>query len=369
MTVGFGSPAHAAQPASVTMTASTNPVSSGTQLTYTIDITNTADGAVLNDVVLTDQVEGMTGLILTSSVGSCSQTANLVTCDAGSIGGFESWRVTIRGQVTAANGETLHNTATVAGTHASNTFTVSSTVSTLVSNQSTAPKADLLISVQGPTQIGELQDVQYDLTVDNAGNAHATEVTVINTLPGGFSLLSASGTSLFVCANTPPGSLTVTCTGGRVNAGTNATITIYAKSGADPGPFKDTAVVDPYNEIAESNDLNNTGSLVSTKPAPPAQTNLTITKTDLVDPIRPGDLETYTIHVVNTAATRADSVAVVDSTQGFDAASVQATTTKGVCTVDGPKVTCTQTSPTLRLNAGEAMDVTITGRIVATAGS
>jgi uncharacterized repeat protein (TIGR01451 family) len=369
MTLGVSPAAHAAQPASVNVTASTNPVASGTQLTYTIDVTNMADGATLDDVVLTDQVEGMTGLTLTSSVGSCSQTANLVTCDAGTLEGFQSWHVTIRGLVTAANGETLHNTATVAGTHASNTFTVSSTVSTLVSNQSGSPKPDLLLSVQGPAQIGEFQDVRYDLTVNNAGSAHATEVTVINTLPGGFSFLSASGTSLFVCANTPPGSLTVTCTGGRVNAGTNATITINAKSGADPGPFKNTAVVDPYNEIAESNELNNTGSLVSAKPAPPAQTDLTITKTDLVDPIRPGDNETYKIHVVNTAATRADSVSVVDSTQGLDAASVQATTTKGACTVSAAKVTCTQLSPTLRLNAGEAMDVTITGKVVATAGS
>lgn len=369
LTFATGPAAYAAQPATVSVTASSSPVASGTQLTYTINVANSADGAVLNDVVLTDQIEGMTGLILTSTVGSCSQTANLVTCDAGSLEGFQPWQVTIRGIVTAANGETLHNTATVAGTHASNTFTVSSTVSTLVSNQSTSPKADLSISVQGPAQIGEFQNVTYDLTVNNAGNAHATEITVIDTLPGGFAFQSASGSSLFVCANTPPGSLTVTCTGGRVNAGTNATITINAKSGADPGPFKNTAVVDPFNEIAESNDLNNTGSLVSNKPAPPAQTNLTITKTDLVDPIRPGDIETYQIHVVNTAATRADSVAVVDSTQGLDAASVVATTTKGVCTVSANKVTCTQLSPVLRLNPGETMDVTIKGKIVATAGS
>jgi len=361
--------AYAAQPASITMTASSNPVASGTQLTYTINVTNTADGAVLTDVVLTDQISGMTGLILTSTVGTCSQTANLVTCDAGALEGFASWQVTIRGFVTAANGETLHNTATVAGTHSSNTFTVSTTVSTLVSNTATGPRPDLLISVQGPAQIGDQQNVTYNLTVNNAGNAHATEVTVINTLPNGFTFQSASGSSLFVCANTPPASLTITCTGGRVNSGTNATITISARSGNDPGPFQNTAVVDPYNEIVESNDLNNTGSLVSNKPAPPAQTNLTITKSDLTDPIRPGDLETYSIHVVNTASTRADSVTVTDGTTGLDAASIVATTTKGICTVSASKVTCTQISPILRLNPGETMDVTVTGRIVATAGS
>jgi uncharacterized repeat protein (TIGR01451 family) len=369
LSVAVSPAAYAAQPATISVTASSNPVASGTQLTYTINVSNSADGAVLNDVVLTDQIEGMTGLILTSSVGTCTQTANLVTCDAGALEGFASWQVTIRGVVTAANGETLHNTATVAGTHASNTFTVSSTVSTLVNNASNGPRPDLLVSVQGPAQIGEQQNVTYDLTVNNAGNAHATEITVSNTLPNGFTFQSASGSSLFVCANTPPGSLTITCTGGRVNSGTNATITITARSGNDPGPFQNTSVVDPYNEIAESNDLNNTGSLVSNKPAPPPQTNLTITKTDLTDPIRPGDLETYRIRVTNTAATRADSVTIVDGTQGLDAASVTAITTKGSCTVSASQVTCTQSNPTLRLNSGEWLEITITGRVVATAGS
>ncbi|MCF6471777.1 DUF11 domain-containing protein [Nonomuraea sp. MG754425] len=380
LTVAASAPAAAAQPATITMTASaipppgpglpppSSPVASGSQLTYTIDVANTS-GAGLDEVVLTDQVQGMTGLVLTSSVGTCSESAGLVTCRAGSLDGGQPWRVTIRGIVTAANGETLHNTATVAGTHASQTFAVSSTVSTLVSNQPTTPQAELSVSIQGPAQIGDDQEVRYDLTVNNAGGAHATDVVVIDTLPNGFEFVSAAGTSLFTCENTPAPSLTVTCKGGRVNAGTNATITVIARSGVDPGPFDNTAVVDPYGAVPESNELNNTGSLVSNRPAPPAQTNLTITKTDLVDPIRPGDVETFRIHVVNTAATRADDVVVVDGTQGLDAASVTATTTKGTCTVEASKVTCTQRSPSLRLDPGESLDVTITGKVVATAGS
>ena len=71
-------------------------------------------------------------------------------------------------------------------------------MSTLVSNASTGPKADLLVSVSGPSQIGDQQNVTYNLTVNNAGNAHATEVTVIDTLPNGFTFQSASGSSLFV---------------------------------------------------------------------------------------------------------------------------------------------------------------------------
>src|SRR6516225_7872336 len=66
------SPAGASSPGPLTisMTSSTNPVAPGSELTYTIDSANTG-GARVDGVTLTDQINGLTGLILTSSVGSC----------------------------------------------------------------------------------------------------------------------------------------------------------------------------------------------------------------------------------------------------------------------------------------------------------
>jgi uncharacterized repeat protein (TIGR01451 family) len=353
-------------PLTVSMSSSTSQVASGTQLTYTIDVNN-GGGAQVDEVVMTDQLNGLTGLILTSTVGACSQTFDLVTCDAGSLEGFQSWQVTIRGVVTASNGTTLHNTATVSGTKSSNSFTTSATASVLVSNSVTGPLPDLSISTQAPTSVGDNQDVTFNLTVNNTGTAKASEIRVVDTLPIGFSFESVTSTSLFACSGL---GITVTCAGGAVNFGATATISIMAKSGfSDPPPFKNTAVVDPYNEIDELNELNNTSNWLIGDVPPPPQTGLTITKEDLVDPIRPAQVETYKIHVTNTAATRADSISVVDGTQGLDAASIQATTTKGVCTVAAPKVTCTQKSPTLRLEPGESLDITIKGTVLGTAGT
>jgi uncharacterized repeat protein (TIGR01451 family) len=360
-------------PMSVTLTPSATSVASGSQLTFTIDALNDP-GARADEVTMTFQAPNMTNLVLTSNVGSCSQSDDLVTCDAGSLDGFQPWQVTVRGTVTAPAGTTINATATVTGTRSSQTFTVSSTASVLVAAGSTGPKPDLSVGIQAPTLVGPDQAVTYQLTVNNAGGVKASEITLINTLPLGFTYTGyqAAGTSLFACSAV---GITVTCTGGAVNDGSNATISISAKAPAALfGPSYDTAVVDPYDEIDESNEENNTASSRSDPPAPPAQTGFSITKTDTPDPLRPGDLLKYVIVGTNIAATRADSVSIVDGTTGLDAASVQASYqinggTSVPCTVAASQVTCTRRSPTLRLDPGQTMTVTVVGKVVASAGS
>jgi uncharacterized repeat protein (TIGR01451 family) len=352
----------------VTMTPSANPVSSGSQLTYTIDVTN-AGGDITQDTVLNTQISGMTGLILTSNVGTCSQTDNQVTCLAGILDGQQSWRITIRGTVTAPDGSTLFNGVTVTGNHESSGYETSVYSTVLVDNANPSPKPDLSISVQGPATIADNSDVVYHLTVNNSGNSNAVNITVVDTLPDGTSFSSVTANSLFACVPLAP--RTVQCTGGRVNAGANATISITAAvaNPDDGNQMKNTAVVDPYDFIDESNELNNTGSLVSVNGTQAVQTGLTIVKTGSPDVLRPGDLLTYTLVVKNTGATRADNVATTDVTQGLDAASITATTTKGVCTVTAPKVTCTQKSPTLRLDPNEQLTITIRGIVTSPAGT
>ncbi|RYC11453.1 CARDB domain-containing protein [Nocardioides zhouii] len=357
-----------ASPFVVTMTPSSNPVSSGSSLTYTIDVKN-GGGDITEDTFLSTQISGMTGLIITSNVGTCEQSGEQVTCHAGTLSGQQSWRLIIRGTVTAPNGATLHNGVTVTGNHESSGYETTVYSDVLVSNTSSSPLADLRVSVSGPSVILDNSQVTYTLTVNNSGNAHATDVVVINTLPDGTTVASSSATSLFSCSSAAQ---TTTCVGGRVNAGTNATITILANvaSPDDLNQFKDTAVVDPYDAIEESNELNNTGSLVSTNGAPPAQTGgLTILKTGTPDVLRPGDKITYTLLVSNTAATRADNVSITDVTQGLNASSITATTTAGACTVTAPQVVCTRKSPTLRLEPGQTITVTITGTVTSQAGT
>jgi uncharacterized repeat protein (TIGR01451 family) len=368
-------PAYAASPITVTNTASPSPVASGTELTYTIVVSNTG-GAKMTSLSLTDQVNGMAGLgvppalVLTSSQGSCSQSNYLVTCAGGTLPGGASWTVSIRGVVTAAGGTTLNNTATAAGTKSATTFTGSATASVLVSGTTTGPLADLTITKSGPASVGTSSPMTYTLTVNNTGTANASDIQVVDTVPAGvvLSAASATGTNLFACSVSGQ---TVTCNGGAINAGMNGTVTINGTSPAVAGNITNTAVVDPNGTVPESNYLNNTSQAVTTSvvaaPPPPP---IAITVSDNPDPVVPGALLTYKVVVTNQSGSRADYVVVTDGTQGLAAASltVSATVTSGnapSCSINAPQVSCT----TNHWYSGGTIVLTITGTVVAGTGS
>ena len=167
---------------------SPDPVASGAQLTYTITMVNTAGSKVTN-AVMTDLLNGVGGigvppqLQITSSRGSCTQSTNLVTCNGGAIEGGGSWVVTIRGVVTASNGTTINNTASITGTRSAQNFTSTTTATTLVNNNSGSPLPDLTISKTGPTSVKVSSPMTYTLTINNQGSANATNIKVVDTVP------------------------------------------------------------------------------------------------------------------------------------------------------------------------------------------
>src|SRR5262245_46058702 len=363
---------------------SPDPIASGGQLTYTVTMVNTAGSKVTN-AVMTDQLNGVGGigvppqLQVTSTRGNCTQSTNLVTCNGGSIEGGGSWVVTIRGVVTAANGTTINNTASITGTRSAQNFTSTATTSTLVSNGGGSTLPDLTIAKTGPTSVVVSSPMTYTLTVNNQGTANATGVKVVDTVPAGLSGITASGTSLLTCGVVAQ---TVTCTGGAVNQGSNATITINATATETTGTITNTATVDPDNTIPESDELNNTSALVDTQVvAAPTAGPLTINKTDNPaeipgagpDPVTPNAIETYKILVTNTGNARADDVTIVDGTQGLEAASIQASfvVTNGTvgngggCSVSAPQARCLART----LNPGGTILMTVSGKVIASAGS
>lgn len=402
---GFSSIALAdpTSPISVVKTASSNPVASGAQLTYTIVVTNLGSSKV-DDIVMTDQVNGvgviqappaLPQLTITSTKGSCSQggpNGNVVTCNAGTLPGRAVWTVTIRGQVTAPDNTTLNNTASVTGTKAAQTFTTTGSVSVLVSGGTGGgnPLPDLTINKTGPTSVALNSPLTYTLTVNNVGTANTANVRVIDTLPSGVALAASTPfetTSLFQCSGDGGTPITVTCIGGAVNQGQNATIKINAVSPASGTQITNTAVVDPDGTIAESNELNNTSASVNTSlQGPPPESLLKITKTDGnpdlavpwddgagPDPVNPAEILTYVIQVENRATTRADDVRISDTTQGLEASSLVVTQvvvngTVGIgrgCAVTAAEATCSIRS----LNAGGTLTMTVKGKVIAAAGS
>ncbi|HYT68930.1 MAG TPA: CARDB domain-containing protein, partial [Vicinamibacterales bacterium] len=387
ISITFADPA---SPVTMTNVATPSPVISGGELTYTITMVNTG-GAKINDVVLNDQFNGLGGigvppqLQIATTRGSCLQTINGVTCQFGTIEGNGTTVVTIRGQVLAAAGTILDNTATVTGTKAAQNFTTTTTTHVLVTgNVSTL--ADLTMTKTGPTTVVVSTPVDpspmtYTLTVNNRGLTNATDVVVVDTLPDGLTGITATGTSLFQCAIAGQ---TVTCFGGAVNAGANATITINAIAPQVETALTNTAVVDPDDQIPEGNELNNISALVNTQvvsvpPVDPLSINITDDPTVISgagpDPVVPGGNVTFKMFVTNNASTRADDVMIVLGTQSLDAASVMVSNPpivvngtigqSGGCSVSATEAKCLVRT----LNPGGTILMSVTGRVIGFAGS
>ncbi len=364
-------PAEASPNPTVTMTASAATVQSGDSLTYTVVVT----GAVskYTNVKLTDQLNGLTNVVLTSTRGYCFISNGLVTCEGGSLPKKETtWTVTIRGTVTAAHGETLNNTVTATGRKAksSEVYRATATTHVLVDNGYNGPLPELSLSIAAPDDAPVNAPVRYTLTVNNSGGANVNDLKVSATLPPGFAAApgSVTGTNLFDCAISVP---TITCSGGRLDAGANATITINATSAGAFERYTLTAFVDPEDAVLEGNEGNNDASHEIFLPAAPPPTEPITFKKSGPAQIRVNDIITYTINVVNLSPKyNAEKLSVVDGTQGLDMASVTATTTnpKLICTPSTSQVICAGKS-SFTLEKLKSVVITISGRVVATPGS
>lgn len=383
--------ASAPSPVAVSISAPST-VQTGSELTYTIVVRNTG-GASITEVVMTDTVNGLSGsfdgnqqtnqLALSSTVGTCGQSGNTVTCNIGTLAGRQSATITIRGTVVASAGTTLNNTATATATKSATTFTASATTTTSVTGGSGGgggTQPDLTVTVKAPVATPPSSDLVYTLTVGNLGGVKASDVVVKSSLDPDLTYVTYTATNLFVCV---PGTEDATgdpileCTGGAINAGASATIQIgMVAPAAETDAVVVTAAVDPYDAIEEADELNNFGEAttqVSLFPAnPPA---MSISKSDTPDPLAPGEQLEYTVVVENDTASRADYLEVVDGTQGLEPASVsvsQPVYTNApknapamTCAVSAPKVTCTTT----RFQPGQIATITIRGTVVAPAGT
>ena len=362
-------PAQAGPEPTITMTASASTVSSGDALTYTITVVGGDDK--MRTTQVTDQLNGMSDIVLTSSRGYCFESNLLVTCQGGSLVPAHKtpWVITIRGTVNAADGEYLNNTATVTGRKPSPPpYNKSVSTRVLVDNGYTGPLPDLTVTINAPDQAPVNSNVDYTLTVNNGGGAGANDLKVTATLPPGFGATSATGTNLFACSIALP---TVTCTGGRLDTGANATIIIHAVTANDFDRYTTTAVVDPEDAVEEGKEGNNTSSQEIFLPAAPPPTEpLTFTKSGPTQ-IRVGDILTYTLRAQNLSSKdAAEKLVISDGTQGLDAASVTATTTdpKLLCNVTSTQVVCNPKGD-YKLDKLKTVIVTIAGRIVATPGT
>ena len=329
---------------SVTQSDTRDPVVVGEAFTVTVRVVNhgplQATGVVLTDTV----PSGLAVESVAQSQGSCVVSGGSVVCELGSINAGSGATVTLTVMpLAAASGKTLSNTVSVAGTEEDPDLADN----TSVQGTAVRPTADLDIAIDVANDIVQVGGrVIHTVTVTNRGPQTATGVLAASELPIGVLLISATS-SQGVCSK----ALTmVSCAVGTVEASDTATFTLQLSPAPGIGDFVHTASV-----AGTEHDGDETGNRAAVSTMVRPVVDVSVTATDVPDPLPPGDALTYIIKVGNTGPSSASDVVVKGSLPGdLDVESVVAS--RGTCNVEARVVSCALGT----ITAGSDETVTIT---------
>lgn len=292
---------------SITKSDTPDPANVGSNLTYTIVVTNNGPSTATNVVVNDTLATGLTFVSATESTGTgtAGATGSAVTATIPTLAVGASATITVVATIDSTfAGSTIPNTATAEADEAA---LVSATADTTIN-----PQIDLAItksdSVDPVNRGGQLT---YTLDIVNNGPSGATNVQVIDTLPPDVTFVSAAGDGT-VTAPTG-GSNDVTIDLGALAASGTAQITITVDvSQTAANTFTNSATVSS-TESANGFDTNTANNTATETTATEATVDLAITKTDSVDPVAPGETFTYTIVATNNGPSDATLVNVTDN--------------------------------------------------------
>lgn len=206
------------------------PVTAGTDVVYDLVVTNNGPSASSGPLVVTDALPaGITYVSATGTDWSCSAVGQDVTCTR--TAGLGSGQTAPTIQLTAAVGSDAgpgvrFNFASVTGPETdpdpSNNTDVDPTV--------IVDDADISLakSTVGPDPVAAGDTTSFEVVVTNDGPSDADDISVVDALPAGMTLVRASGSG-WVCSDEAP----ITCTRDVIPAGTSApAITVEVRVGA-----------------------------------------------------------------------------------------------------------------------------------------
>lgn len=290
------------------LSASPSPVPAASTLTYEIGVTNLGPRDATNLVVTNRLPDGDVLFLGASGIGwACALDGQIVTCARPLllVGAAPSIAIQIK---TPDERGTLIDTASVSASTADLDLANNAATDTTIVFDS----ADLSIAASDspdPVRIGT--EVTYTLSVANDGPTAATAVSVVNTLPGGTSFVSASGTG-WVCDHLGG---VVTCSMASLGIASSApAISIVALAPATAGTIANTATVSSATFDPDTADNTATVETLANVFA-----DLSVALTDAPDPVQgtpqqgcgANDCTTYTIVVGNAGPDTATGVKVV----------------------------------------------------------
>ena len=278
----------------------------GSDLTYTIVVTNdgpsTATGVQVTDVLPAGGTYG----IATSTQGTCGESGGTVTCDIGSLVDGGSATVTLIVTTTIAG--SVDNTAT-ATSDASDPDGSDDSDSASTDVTAAPTSADLgLVKTASPDPAFVGENLTYTIEVTNAGPDTAQDVVVTDPLDAGVSFVSADQGGVHDAG-------TVTWDLGSVAAGDTVTISLVVHVVVVADDLPNTAVVSSSTSDPDPTD-DADSVLVDALDRSGLTADLQVQKTVDEEAPTAGDVVTYTVTVINEGPADATNVRLRDDLPG-----------------------------------------------------
>jgi uncharacterized repeat protein (TIGR01451 family) len=358
----------------VVKTITTNPASTatpataapGSTLTYTITASNNGpldattvrvvdnipDGLQIISVVSSDNTDQIT--TPPTALDAIAANNDDIIVDVGSlaVGSSAATIITVIARVLPTTQGSFTNVATISATD-----TVTN-VETITTNNSSSIAAnsprtvDLTILKSGPTTAVSGNTITYTMTATNNGPSDATSVQVVDNIPDGIRVISATvnGNTVTIPATASDGTASnpedlTFPVGNLASGGSNTTIIIVAAIlPASTGALVNSAVISTTDTLTTETPTNNNSASVTTTLT--QQNDVGITKSGPTSSVAGGTI-TYSMNVTNNGPSTATLVNVVD------------TLPAGVVFVSGTSLIGTTTAGTVASGTGNTANVTI----------
>jgi len=290
---------------------SPDPVAPGDTIFYSLLVSNNGPGSA-NSIEVRDTLPtGFTVSRITPGGSfTASQTGNVISFTGGSLASGKSTVLTIVGTSPTTAGE-ITNIAVV---DPDGNITESDETNNIVSGTTTLdtallPDLNIITLVDTPDPIAPGGTLTYQLIVKNNGPGDVSDIVVRDTLDANFNVTQITPGGSFL--PTQDGNV-ISFSGGSLSSGELSLLTIVGTVPGNQGTISNIAVVDPDNNIAESNDSNNTVTETTTISVGEVP-DLTISQFSNPSSVIPGDTIFYHLLVSNNGPGSANSIVVRDS--------------------------------------------------------
>ena len=299
----------------VTKTDSPDPVAAGTNLAWTIGVTNNGPDAAASASFSDTLPAGTTFVSLSAPGGwSCTTPAvgatGTVTCTNASLAaaGSASFTLTVAVGSGVANGTVISNTATVSSTTADgNAGNNSATATTVVNAQ-----ADLSVTLaDSPDPVTAGNNLTWTSGVTNNGPSVSTSVGWALPLPAGTTFVSLSAPG-WTCTTPAVGANgTVSCTiASLAVAGSGSFTVVAATNPALAGGSTITATAGVSSATTDPNAANDSAAATTNFNA---SSGVAIALSAAPEPVQPGAALAWTVTLTNSGPSTATNVTWSDA--------------------------------------------------------